>query len=94
MYSRNDCYVRKANLRIRPVPEQNCCLVFTPDTPNLYTLNPSAWLVLELCNGQNGEALQAAYRASMGAGTDASEAELERILEDLARKGIVERTAV
>jgi len=93
MYSRNDCFVRTANLRIRPVPEQGCCFVFTPDRPNLYTLNPSAWLVLELCNGQDGEALEAAYRASMGAGIDAGEvaAELEKMLEDFARKGIVER---
>lgn len=93
MYSRNDCYVRTANLRIRPVPEQNCCFVFTPDRPNLYTLNPSAWLVLELCDGQSGEALEAAYRASMDAGVDAGEtaAELEQILEDFVRKGIVER---
>jgi len=89
MSSRNDCYVRTANLRIRPVPEQNCCFVFTPDRPNLYTLNPSAWLVLELCDGQSVEALEAAYRASMGAGE--AVAELEKILEDFAGKGIVER---
>jgi len=37
------------------------CLVFTPETPNLYTLNPSSWLILELCDGATLASLERAY---------------------------------
>jgi hypothetical protein len=48
-------YYRKVpNVRIREVPEMATCLVFTPDDPEVYTLNSSAWLILRLCDGRPG----------------------------------------
>lgn len=55
-------YYRKvANLRVRPVEEMEVCLVFTPDNPKLYSLNPTAWLIFELCDGRRLEELESAY---------------------------------
>ena len=93
MFYRNGCYRKTPNLRVRPIPEMDACVVFTPDEPNLYTLNATAWLVLELCDGRKGKALEASY-------FDAVEplltrrkacAELHRIVKDLEQKGIVEQ---
>lgn len=93
MFFPNDCYVRHPSLRMRPVPEQNCCIVFTAQRPNLYTLNPTAWLVLELCDGQPGTAIEAAYREAVEApeGDDGAAAALREIVVDFEGKGIVER---
>jgi hypothetical protein len=67
--------------------------VFTPHRPNLYTLNATAWLVLELCDGKDGAALEAAYHRAMGRepGQPDSATELHEIVADFERKGIVER---
>lgn len=52
---------RTAGLRLRPVPELETCIVYTPATPQLYTLNPNAWLILELAPGLTLEELGTAY---------------------------------
>jgi Coenzyme PQQ synthesis protein D (PqqD) len=41
------------------------CLVFTPDDPQIYTLNPSAWLILQLCDEQDEASIAAAYHAAV-----------------------------
>jgi len=94
MFFPNDCYAKPASLRIRPVPELECCLVFTPARPRLYTLNATAWLVLELCDGRSGSSLQEAYRESLELQEDEADPndELQRIVEDFERKGIVVRS--
>lgn len=45
-------------LRLRPVPELGTCLAFTPTPPRLHTLNPTAWLLAELCGRYDGEELR------------------------------------
>ena len=52
---------KKAGTRVRTVPELGLCLVFTPEDPNLYTLNPTSWLILELCEGASFASLDRAY---------------------------------
>jgi hypothetical protein len=37
------------------------CLVFAPSGPQLYTLNTTAWLVLELCDGADQDAIVRGY---------------------------------
>jgi hypothetical protein len=37
------------------------CIAFTPAEPELYTLNPNAWLILELAPGRSAAELEAAY---------------------------------
>jgi hypothetical protein len=66
-------------------------MVFTPQQPQLYTLNATAWLVLELCDGRDLRALEDAYREAADATGHDLAAELRGIVEDFERKGIVER---
>jgi hypothetical protein len=61
-----NAYYRKVrNVRIRGVPEMAICLVFTPDDPEVYTLNPSAWLILQLCDGRSENQIAHAYLAAV-----------------------------
>lgn len=50
-------------VRLRPVPELQTCLVYTAARPQLYTLNPHAWLVLALAPGRGERELAEAYVA-------------------------------
>ena len=85
------CYRKTPNIRVRPVHELELCLVFTPDDPNVYSLNPSAWMVMELCNGRNWDELEKAYRdAVQGFGpVENLTEELADAVRDLEAKGIV-----
>ena len=69
-------------------------VVFTPDNPNLYSLNQAARLVLAFCDGRTGIALENAYCAAVGglASRQDAAAELRRTVTDLERKGIVLKT--
>jgi hypothetical protein len=58
-----DVFRRTANLRVRPVPELRTCIVYTPQSPRLYKLNPHAWLVLELAPDQTFAELSERYMA-------------------------------
>lgn len=93
MSSRPDCFRRPPELRVRPVPELGYCLVFTPARPMLYTLNAAAWLLLELCDGQDLQALEADFLAAYtGQGIAADQVpDMHPIVEDLADKGILVR---
>ncbi len=89
----SDCFRRVSDLRVRPVPELGCCLVFTPSRPRLYTLNPAAWLLLELCDGQDRGALEAEFHAAL-AEQDPFAADLPdaaALIDDLLAKGILLR---
>jgi hypothetical protein len=55
---------RLADVRVRPVPELRTCIVYTPHKPQLYTLNPHAWLVLELAPGRTYAELSERYIAA------------------------------
>lgn len=41
------------------------CVVFNPGDPTLRTLTPSAWLLLELCDGRSEAAVRVAYLAAV-----------------------------
>jgi hypothetical protein len=51
------------DVRVRPVPELRTCIVYTPQNPRLYTLNPHAWLVLELASDRTFAELSERYMA-------------------------------
>lgn len=61
MSYRKGFFRKRSGTRVRAVPEMGFCLVFTPETPNLYTLNLSSWLILELCEGAALASLERAY---------------------------------
>lgn len=94
MFSLRACYRKTPSVKVRPVPEMGICLVFTPAKPDLYTLNPAAWLVLELCDGRTGRELMVAYAAAMADASRASLNDIEDvrgIVRDMEGKGIIER---
>lgn len=88
-------YSKTPNIRIRPVNEMDVCLVYTPNSPKLYTLNPTAWLVMELCDGRDLAALERRYYAAIepSRSREAAKTELGQTLDDLIRMGVVEITA-
>jgi hypothetical protein len=90
----NGCYITVPNIKVRPIPELNTSVVFTPDNPNLYSLNQAARLVLAFCDGRLGSGLENAYCAALDplVGRNEARAELRRTVEDLERKGIVRNT--
>lgn len=94
MFSPSTCFRRLPDLRLRPIPEWQALIVYTPQRPDLHWLNPEAWMVLELANG---EVTQIADAYAREAGIDDAE-EAYRIvdscLQTLERKGIVERVQV
>jgi len=93
VFSRSDCYRRTTNLRVRPVPEMDVCLVFTPDRPHLYRLNAAAWLVFELCDGRSGAALEAEYDEAMQQDDGSAVEGLHGIVAEFEQRGIIERFA-
>ena len=68
-------YLKKNNLRIRPVTEWDSCIVFTPDQPSLVMLNLNAWFMLELCTGRNGEDIEREYVAVIAPKSSVAEAQ-------------------
>jgi Coenzyme PQQ synthesis protein D (PqqD) len=68
------------------------CLVFTPDNPEVYTLNPTAWLILRLCDGRSIGKIVASYYSAVEPMLSRQEAEHEVSLglDYLLRKQIVE----
>jgi hypothetical protein len=67
------------------------CLVFTPSNPRLFTLNATAWLVLDLCDGRPLHRIERAFRAAVGAampGEDAVAA-VRQTIAYLAAQGMV-----
>lgn len=95
MFCPHDCFTRQPGLRVRAVPELGRCLVFTPAQPQLHTLNASAWLVFELCDGRSLAAIEAAYRDAIGAGPEqALASELHAIVGGLIERSLVGRSAL
>ena len=92
MSYRNGCFRKTRHLRVRPVPEREVCLVYTPTNPNLYTLNATAWVVLELCDGRPLSALRKAFHRAVEPLMSEQEAAeyLLASLRDMIEKSIVE----
>ncbi len=88
----NGCFRKARYLRTRPLPEREVCLVYTPRNPNLYTLNATAWVVLELCNGRSLAELEKAFHQSVEPLMSEPEAReyLLASLRDMLEKSIVE----
>ncbi len=89
-------------LRLRPVPEQNCCLVYRPPAPAanpprppmLHGLNVTAWLVLTLCDGRDEVAIEQEFAQLIGDahGAGASKAALHSALGQLRTLGLIHQT--
>ena len=57
----------------------------------MYALNPTAWLLLELCQGQDGDELDSAFRSALAdLDPGAPCPDTWQILDDLVSKGILQ----
>lgn len=67
-------------------------LVFIPDPPSLFSLNPSAQLILEFCDGRTGTALERAYAAATKQFMPHKDAiqELHMAVRGLEEKGVIQ----
>jgi hypothetical protein len=88
---RQGCFHKSEGLRVRLVEEMDVCLVYTPLKPRLHTLNLSAWLVLEMCDGRSLRSLQRAYYAAIEPSRSQKEANLEvkEVLDYLLSNGVI-----
>lgn len=62
-----DCVSAAPGLRLRPVPEMGVCLAYDPSRARLHTLNPTAWLILTLCDGRTRQAIAEAFAEALRA---------------------------
>jgi hypothetical protein len=56
-----DRLVRRSDLVVRPLPEIGMCMVYRPRPARIITLNPTSWMLLELCDGATVDAIEATY---------------------------------
>lgn len=77
-------------LRLRPVPELAVCLAYTPRPPRLHTLNPSAWLIVELCRDARPLEAEFLRRTTPPLSRDDALAQLRDGLASLLEAGIIE----
>jgi coenzyme PQQ synthesis protein D (PqqD) len=88
----NTCYRKVHTVRVRGVPEMALCLVFTPDNPEIFTLNPSAWLILQLCDGRSETEIAREYLSATEPALSPEDVtnEVRRGLASLVKQGIIE----
>ncbi len=91
MSSRNACYRRAPDIRLRPVPEAGTCLVYAPAVATLFSLNTTAWLVLELSSGRDLEEITAAFLHEVAPllSEAAAREQVAAALDDLVEKQLV-----
>lgn len=61
MFFPTDCFAKNPEVNLRRLPEWRLCYAYTPAHPQVYELNTTAWLILELCDGRSFEHIQADF---------------------------------
>ena len=91
--SRTIRYRTAPEVNVREIPERACCLVYSPSSAELYTLNPLAWFVFRACDGRKESEIAAAYSAAMKPLLSSREAarRVREALRNLEEMGIVLR---
>ena len=84
-------YRHAPGVRLRPVPELGACLAFTRSPPRLHTLNPTAWLIAELCGRAGDSELRAEFlsRSVPPLAAEDADAQLEGGVRLLLESGII-----
>jgi hypothetical protein len=75
VYSRNGSYQKTPNVKLRTFEDWGRAYAFTPDDPELYDLNTSAWFIVELCDGRPFRDIEKDYVEAVG----------PKVGEDMAR---------
>jgi len=58
--------VKAPDVVLRRFDEWGRCYAFTPEDPEIYDLNSTAWLIVELCDGRPFQQIEADYLATVG----------------------------
>lgn len=75
MFSRNGCYAKAPNVVLRKFEDWGRAYAFTPDDPEIYDLNTTAWFIVELCDGRPYQQIEADYVKVVGEKIGAEEAQ-------------------
>jgi hypothetical protein len=73
------------------VPESGYCLVYAPSVPNLFSLNTTSWLVLELSAGRDLEEITTAFHHEVAPllSVEEARAQVAAALDDLVMQQLV-----
>ncbi|HWM84689.1 MAG TPA: PqqD family peptide modification chaperone [Kofleriaceae bacterium] len=74
----------RSGVRLRPLPELECLLAFSPTTRTLHWLNLNAWAIFELCDGSRTDAEVAAAYAEALEGKLSADEVSRQVAESLA----------
>lgn len=87
-------WTHSPGIRLRPVPELACCLVYVPRPPALHGLNLTSWLVLSLCDGRAEAAMARDYFDAVApvGGAGATPGALEAALIQLEALHLIRRS--
>ena len=91
MLSRNACYAKTCNVVLRRFEEWGRCYAFTPDEPEIFDLNTTAWFIVELCDGRPFQQIEADYLGTVGPriGRDKAKAQFHAGFDQLLRQNII-----
>lgn len=94
MLSRNGCYAKTGNVVLRRFEDWGRCYAFTPDEPEIYDLNTTAWLIVELCDGRPFQQIEADYLAVLGpkVGRDKARSQFHAGFDTLLQRNIISAT--
>lgn len=92
MLSRNACYAKTPNVVIRPFEDWGHAYAFTPDDPEIYDLNSTAWFIVELCDGRPYQQIEADYVKSVGEkiGAEAAKSQFHAGFDSLLTRNIIQ----
>lgn len=86
-----------AGVRVRPLPDMECLLAFSPSTRTLHWLNLTAWAVFDLCDGNRTDAeMVRAFAEAIEHVLPETEVEQQVLagLESLERSGLITRPPI
>ncbi|NVJ06127.1 hypothetical protein HUW63_12895 [Myxococcus sp. AM001] len=86
-------YRQGRNLSLRRSPASEVLFALDPASRKILTLNLSAWLAFELCDGKTEEEVLSSYTSSLGLGAERAWALLAPTLRGLESSGMIEQVA-
>lgn len=91
MFSRNGCYAKAPNVVLRKFEDWGRAYAFTPDDPEIYDLNTTAWFIVELCDGRPYQQIEADYVKVVGEkiGTEEAQSQFHSGFTSLLERNII-----
>jgi hypothetical protein len=90
--SRNGCYAKTPEAVLRRFEDWGRCYAYTPDEPEIYDLNTTAWFIVELCDGRPYQQIEADYLNVIGGkiGRGAAKAQFHSGFSALIERNIIQ----